>query len=124
MTSIEISKYAKAYVKKQGVKSNARFHRGQKVLVSMDVKDFFPLNQKIDIFHVFHGLGYTENVSWFMAYLCCLNGELPQGAPPQVHIWSNIIMSSFDKDGSIIGNRKENGVTHGMQIRFDIFWRW
>lgn len=94
---IEISKYAKAYVKKQGVKSNARFHRGQKVLVSMDVKDFFPSIKKIDIFHVFHGLGYTENVSWFMAYLCCLNGELPQGAPTSPYL-SNIIMSSFDKD--------------------------
>lgn len=62
---IEISKYAKAYVKKQSVKTNARFHRGQKVLVSMDVKDFFPSIKKMisfmffmasDMLKMFHGL--------------------------------------------------------------------
>ena len=62
---IEISKYAKAYVKKQGVKSNARFHRGQKVLVSMDVRIFFHQSKKLisfmffmasDMMKMFHGL--------------------------------------------------------------------
>ena len=92
-----VSKYAKAYVKNQSIKSNARFHREQKVLVSMDVKDFFPSIKIEDVFKIFVNLGYIENVSWFLAHLCCLYGELPQGAPTSPYL-SNLRMRNFDSE--------------------------
>lgn len=40
----KISPYAKAYIPKGSVKQNARFHKKQKVVLSMDIKNFFPLS--------------------------------------------------------------------------------
>ena len=40
LTKIEISVYAKAYVKKKSIKENARFIKRQEILLSLDVKKF------------------------------------------------------------------------------------
>lgn len=91
-----VSVYAKAYVKGRTLKSNARFHKAQKVVVTMDIKNFFPsisLNAVIDIFDE---LGYFHDLSCFLAHLCCLNNSLPQGAPTSPYL-SNLRMIPLDK---------------------------
>lgn len=40
LKKIEVSKYAKAYIKNRTLKYNAKFHRKQNVVVTMDIKDF------------------------------------------------------------------------------------
>lgn len=40
-----ISDYAKAYTKGRTLRHNARFHKAQPVLVTMDIKNFFRLYQ-------------------------------------------------------------------------------
>ena len=39
----EISPYAKAYVKNRSIKDNVRFHRRQRKVLSLDVKDFLDI---------------------------------------------------------------------------------
>jgi len=96
LSKIEISPYAKAYVKGKSTKDNARFHRAQRVVVSLDIKNFFPSIRLRDVESVFEETGFTKSVSSFLANLCCLQMSLPQGAPTSPYI-SNIRMIEIDR---------------------------
>ncbi len=104
-----VSAYAKAFYKKRTLKSNARFHRAQAIVLTMDIKDFFPSIKVFDVYEVFKDIGYLDNVSWFLANLCCLNGALPQGAPTSPYL-SNLRMVKFDND--VEKYIKENGLRY------------
>ena len=95
LEKIPISEYAKAYYKGRTLKHNARFHRAQKVLVTMDIKDFFPSISVHDITMIFEKMGYYHDLACFLAYLCCLNKKLPQGAPTSPYL-SNIRLRALD----------------------------
>ena len=95
LEKIPVSPYAKAFVKKRSVKENARFHRGQDVVVTMDIKDFFPSIRIQHIADIFLNLGYYPDVSAFLAYLCCYEYILPQGAPTSPYL-SNLRLKNFD----------------------------
>lgn len=90
-----VSPYAKAYLKGRTLKHNARFHRAQKILVTMDLKDFFPSVSIKDVTNIFENMGYLHDIACFLAYLCCLNNVLPQGAPTSPYL-SNLRMVSLD----------------------------
>ncbi|MHC1717646.1 MAG: retron St85 family RNA-directed DNA polymerase [Acidaminococcaceae bacterium] len=92
---IPISNYAKAFVPEKSIKENARFHRKQNVLLTIDIKDFFPSIKIYEVYEVFKKAGYSTDLSSFMANLCCLDGELPQGAPTSPYL-SNLVMRDID----------------------------
>lgn len=91
-----VSVYAKAYVKGRTLKSNAKFHKAQKVVVTMDIKNFFPSISLNAVIEIFDKLGYFHNLSCFLAHLCCLNNSLPQGAPTSPYL-SNLRMIPIDE---------------------------
>lgn len=91
-----VSKYAKAFVKGRTLKHNARFHRAQSVVVTMDIRDFFPSIRLYDVFSIYRGMGYWDNVAWFLANLCCLKKVLPQGAPTSPYL-SNLRLLKLDE---------------------------
>lgn len=95
LVKINISPYAKAYVKGRSIKDNARFHKRQNKVLTMDLKDFFPSITYGRVLNVFRKVGYRENVAVMLANLCCLYNELPQGAPTSPAL-SNIIASGLD----------------------------
>lgn len=90
-----VSDYAKAYLKGRTLKHNARFHRAQKVVVTMDIKDFFPSISINDVTKIFENMGYFNELSCFLAHLCCLNNILPQGAPTSPYL-SNLRLRNLD----------------------------
>lgn len=90
-----VSDYAKAYLKGRTLKHNARFHRAQKVVVTMDIKNFFPSISVKDITEIFENMGYFHDLSCFLAHLCCYNNVLPQGAPTSPYL-SNLRMTTLD----------------------------
>lgn len=90
-----VSDYAKAYLKGRTLKHNARFHRAQKVVVTMDIREFFPSISISDVTTIFKNMGYFHDLSCFFAHLCCLNNSLPQGAPTSPYL-SNLRMVSLD----------------------------
>lgn len=104
--NIEISPYAKAYVKGKSVKDNARFHRKQPKVLTMGISDFFPSISFKRVLNIFRKVGYRENVAVMLANLCCLEGSIPQGAPTSPML-SNIVASSLDyKIVKYIGKNK------------------
>ena len=91
-----VSPYAKAYVKGRTLKHNAKFHRSQKNVVTMDIKDFFPSITVDEVTNIFESLGYFHDISCFLAYLCCLNHSLPQGSPTSPYL-SNLRFAKADQ---------------------------
>ena len=92
---IKVSPYSKAYVKGRSVRDNARFHKRQKKVLSMDLQDFFPSITFGRVLNVFRKAGYRESVAVMLANLCSLQNQLPQGAPTSPAL-SNIIASGLD----------------------------
>lgn len=92
---IKISPYAKAYIIGNSTKDNARFHKRQEKVLTMDLSDFFPSIRYGRVLHVFRKLGYRESVAVMLANLCCLEGSIPQGAPTSPAL-SNIIAKNLD----------------------------
>lgn len=118
LCNVKISPYAKAYVKGKSIKDNARFHKKQKKVLSMDIKDFFPSIGFKKVLNVFRNIGYRENVAVLLANLCCLNGSLPQGAPTSP-ILSNIIAGKLDsKIVDYISNTKIRYTRYADDLTF------
>lgn len=91
-----VSVFAKAYRKKVNIKENVKFHRGQKIVMKLDIKNFFNNLKPKRVLSFFSSLGYSKEVSVVLTKLCTLNGGLPQGAATSP-ILSNILMIDFDK---------------------------
>lgn len=88
---------AKAYVVGRSIKNNARFHRGQQRVLTVDVKDFFPSISSDRIEKILVKAGYSPRISSLIANLCCLNGKIPQGSPTSPAI-SNIVCFDMDEE--------------------------
>lgn len=96
LQKIEISPFAKAYVKKRNIRDNARFHKGQRIVINLDVRNYFESITVKKVYSIFLNIGYTQKVSSVLASLCCLYNHLPQGAPTSP-VLSNIYAKDLDK---------------------------
>jgi RNA-directed DNA polymerase len=106
---IEPSKYAKAYIPGMGLKQNLVFHKDQRIVMNLDITDFFTNIRRGKVEQVFREAGYTSAISNLLAKLCCLFEYLPQGAPTSPYL-SNLVMTNFD---NIIG---EYCKIHGIRF--------
>lgn len=81
---------------RRSIVTNAKTHVENKCLLKLDLKNFFPSIKINRVVQVFKNIGYTKNVSWLLATVCCLDEELPQGAPTSPAL-SNIVARHMDK---------------------------
>ncbi len=79
---------------KRSIKDNARFHRAQLKVLSLDLKDFFPTVKRYRVYGIFRSFGYSQPVSNLLARVS-LENVLPQGAPTSPAI-TNLICRSLD----------------------------
>lgn len=91
-----ISKYAKAYHKGITLVDNALPHINKKIILKLDVKDFFNNINFNDVYNSCFSIEYfPKSIGMLLTYLCTYNGYIPQGAPTSAYI-SNLVMKEFD----------------------------
>ncbi len=93
--NIPISRFAKAYIPKMGIKQNVVFHKGQPKILTIDIENFFPSIKINSVEKIFHEVGYSTIISALLAKLCCMDDSLPQGAPTSPYL-SNIYLVPAD----------------------------
>lgn len=90
------SSYAIAYKNGYNLIDNAKVHSKKKVILKLDIKDFFPSISFLDVYkYAFPRHIYPEAVASLLTNLVTYNNFLPQGAPTSGYI-SNLVLRSFD----------------------------
>lgn len=107
--SIEPSIYSKAFRKGYSIKDNARFHKKQQKVLTIDIKDYFQSINYKRVYSFYRGVGYSKDVTSMLANICTLNNGLPQGAPSSPML-SNLITSGLDK--RIAGFTSKNNIRY------------
>ncbi len=92
------SKYATAYQKGKSLKDNAIIHIGKKIILKLDIKNYFDSISFYSIYDSCFSIEYfPKGIGMLLTYLCTYNGYLPQGAPTSAYI-SNLVMKDFDDE--------------------------
>ena len=100
------NKFIKSYIPGSSIKDNARLHRGQKAVMTIDLRNYFASIKIERIIWFYRTLGYCDAVAVMLANLCCLNKSLPQGAPTSPYL-SNLITSAMDEKLSSFAREKK-----------------
>lgn len=94
----KVSKYATAYQKGKSLKENAQIHIGKKIILKLDIKNYFDSISFYSIYNNCFPIEYfPKGIGMLLTYLCTYNGYLPQGAPTSAYI-SNLVMKDFDDE--------------------------
>ncbi len=84
------------FVKGRSIVTNCSFHVNKKIILKLDLKNFFHSINKEDVLKVFYNLGFTDQSARYLAELCTLDNHLPQGAPTSPFL-SNLACKMLDK---------------------------
>ncbi|MFA3762257.1 reverse transcriptase family protein [Yersinia sp. 2466 StPb PI] len=84
------------FTPKKSIISNAKIHIGSKTLLKMDLEDFFPSIPINWVVRYFQQRGYANNVSFYLAALCCYDEHLAQGAATSPYL-SNLLLKGLDE---------------------------
>ena len=89
-----------AYKKGYSAISNAKVHTNCKVILKLDIKNFFDsINFNMVYNSCFNETLYPKKMGMILTNLCMYNNKLPQGAPTSGYI-SNIVLRDFDYEVS------------------------
>lgn len=85
-------------IKGKSIVKNASLHKGQEVIVTLDIKNCFPKTNNKQIFSVWRNLfGCGEEVSSLLTKLTTFQTRLPQGAPTSLAL-CNLALLPLYKD--------------------------
>jgi RNA-directed DNA polymerase len=101
LSHVKIADNVFGFVAGRSAIQNAQFHLGQKHLLNIDIKQFFPSITVDQAQAIFQSLGYHQEVAKMLAELCCLDDRLPQGAPTSPAI-ANLVLRELDQTLSLL----------------------
>lgn len=91
----QVHESVNGFVLNKSIITNALPHLNKKAMLKIDIEDFFPSIKINWVINYFNKLGYSNDVSYYLAKICCLDDKLPQGAPTSPSI-SNLLLHSLD----------------------------
>lgn len=96
LEKIVVNDRATGFVHGRSIKLNANFHLGQKFLLCLDIRNFFPSISKDKIYTVLKDELKEDFLATFISELCTFNSTLPQGGVTSPAL-SNIIFKPQDE---------------------------
>lgn len=96
LAQVSLPDYICGGVKGKSTISNALMHQGSRVLVTLDIENYFPSIRKDHIYQIWHEmLGCSSEVSDILTKITTYKDYLPQGAPTSTSL-ANIFIYSID----------------------------
>ena len=95
--NIPLGGHVGAYVPGRSCLDTAKQHVKSAVIISMDIRNFFPTVKRAMIRRYFLGLGYNHRVASLMAALITYRNFLPQGAPTSGMMANLVADQRFDQ---------------------------
>lgn len=85
------------FVTERSILTNARVHTGKRFVLNVDLRDFFPSINFGRVRGVFlsQPYGLDAAAATILAQICCVNNQLPQGAPTSPTV-SNMVCARMD----------------------------
>jgi retron-type reverse transcriptase len=96
LSNVSIGPNIFGFVRGRSAVDNARFHKGAKHLLNVDIEHFFPSIRRESVYAIFVDIGYSPGVAAQLSNICTLDNALPQGAPTSPTI-ANLIFRDVDK---------------------------
>jgi len=85
------------FVKGKSIFTNAEKHTERKIILNIDIKDFFSSISQFKVIEIFTSLGFTKEIAEIFSKLLTVGGVLATGFSTSPVI-SNMICVSIDKD--------------------------
>jgi RNA-directed DNA polymerase len=79
----------------QSIVTNAASHTGQRIVLQLDIQDFFASTQAEAVESYFRRIGWTKEAARLLRSWCTHDGGLPQGAPTSPRL-SNLVNYRLD----------------------------
>lgn len=77
--------------------TNADQHKRKRIILNLDLKDFFPTITKNRVYGLFKNqYSINSRIAYYLTHICCTENGLPQGAPTSPII-TNLICSRLDR---------------------------
>jgi len=105
LTKTECHNAAHGFMKHRSIFTTLESHTGKRVVVVIDIRNFFDTISAKRVCGMFKSLGFSPQESAVLAKLCCYKNKLPQGAPTSPMI-GNIICRKLDSRLSGLANKK------------------
>lgn len=95
LNNIKINNAAHGFIKQRSIFSAMAPHAGKRIVVVLDIRDFFGTITAKRVFGMFRSNGFETRESAVLTKLSCYQDKLPQGAPTSPMI-ANIICRKLD----------------------------
>lgn len=86
---------AKGFERGESIATHARLHARARVVLRLDIQDFFPSTRTEAVEHYFRRIGWNAEAAALLTRLCTHDGSLPQGAPTSPRL-SNLLNYRLD----------------------------
>ncbi|MEA3327075.1 MAG: retron St85 family RNA-directed DNA polymerase [Chloroflexota bacterium] len=109
LKQLHVSSASKGFQKETSIKDNVSPHIRAKVVMCLDLDDFYTNIHSDKIWYIFRNAGYSKRISLLFTSLCTYDGFLPQGAPTSPKL-SNLACWRLDQ--RLIGLTSKNGIIY------------
>jgi RNA-directed DNA polymerase len=81
LSELKVSSSCKGFEKGTSTADNAEPHKSSNSILTLDIKDFFPSINRLQVYNIFKSIGYNKEISTVLTNLCTYANTLPQGSP-------------------------------------------
>lgn len=85
-------------------KLQMQHHVGKKMLMTLDISDFFPSIQHYRVTRLLTDRGFPKTVAKFISRLCTYKGSVPQGAPTSTQIARILMLPAYRRIDNLFKN--------------------